>query len=545
MSGAVIPALESAITDEMLDFAVALVDRSGVSVSLEEQLCRRTGRRRQIPVRALLGGLVLLALSDRPLHLTLLTDLLFRQLNGDQKRRVGVEGDATGRRAFLARYRSVRYLFHLVVSRVDPSPYPKNRRLPSEVLEASRRAMTPEEVGERTARLETLVNALLQASVDVLAEEEVRSFDGSVGLDATPVALYSRGPSRRSGLGASDPDGSWYVREGDHRGEEDAKGRVRGKVAWALEATIATMATPPGAPAAHPSLAIGFCLGKAGADPGGTGARVMASVSSRGHQPGFLGADRAYSSALPERFHLPVRALHYEPVFDYRVDELGVQANSSGAILLEGTWCCPATPRPLIDATAECRAGTIDEATYARRIVARSDWRLKKKAGPDRDGYERWSCPAIGERPGLMCPHRPASLLAHDGRMKVSEPPEMAPKLCRQGAITIAPDVGARHRQRLAFGTEEWSRRYATCRNTIEGWNGYLKDPSHEALAAPARRRVRGIAAQSLFCALLLMAANIRKIRAHRELVAEGRTAATTERARRRRTSLADYAGAG
>jgi hypothetical protein len=34
--------------------------------------------------------------------------------------------------------------------------------------------------------------------------------------------------------------------------------------------------------------------------------------------------------------------------------------------------------------------------------------------------------------------------------------------------------------------------RYATLRNTIEGLNGYAKDPAHEALAAAGRRRVRG-----------------------------------------------------
>jgi hypothetical protein len=55
-------------------------------------------------------------------------------------------------------------------------------------------------------------------------------------------------------------------------------------------------------------------------------------------------------------------------------------------------------------------------------------------------------------------------------------------------------------------------------RNTIEGLNGYAKDPAHQALAQPARRRVRGIAAQSIFTALLLIAVNIRKIRAWRAL---------------------------
>ena len=77
-------------------------------------------------------------------------------------------------------------------------------------------------------------------------------------------------------------------------------------------------------------------------------------------------------------------------------------------------------------------------------------------------------------------------------------------------------------------------------RNTIEGLNGLIKDPAHTALARPARRRVRGIAAQSVLTALLLMAANIRKIRAWRAHTARDKTR-ITPRARRRRASLRDY----
>ena len=77
-------------------------------------------------------------------------------------------------------------------------------------------------------------------------------------------------------------------------------------------------------------------------------------------------------------------------------------------------------------------------------------------------------------------------------------------------------------------------------RNTSKGLNGYAKDPAHQALAQPARRRVRGIAAQSVFTALLLAAANIRKIRAWRALTTSDK-ARITQRARRRRTSLRDY----
>ena len=225
---------------------------------------------------------------------------------------------------------------------------------------------------------------------------------------------------------------------------------------------------------------------------------------------------------------------------DYRADQLGIQASSGGALLVEGSWYCPALPEPLITATTRLRDHAIDRDLYDRQISARAPYQLKRKDGPDAEGYQRLSCPAFGTHPGLMCPLRPASLSPRDGRPKVLQPPEEPPKICTQTAITIAPGTGARYRQDLPYGTPAWQARYATLRNTIEGLNGYAKDPAHEALAQPGRRRVRGIAAQSLFTALLLMAANIRKIRAWRELTATCK-AAHAQRARRRRASLRDY----
>ena len=53
---------------------------------------------------------------------------------------------------------------------------------------------------------------------------------------------------------------------------------------------------------------------------------------------------------------------------------------------------------------------------------------------------------------------------------------------------------------------------YRTIRSANEGMNGYVKDPAHEALDDAGRRRLFGTAAQSILAALLLMAANVRKI---------------------------------
>jgi hypothetical protein len=538
-SGLALPPI-GGVSDGTVAFAAELIDRSGNAQAIEAALAHATGRPRPLPVRAVLAALVCLAADDRPLFLTEATRLLFRQMSGTSRRLLGVPGTASGERAFLAAYRRVRYCFGAICSVMDPSPLPKNRRLSEQDLTARTRPMTPVQAQAARGRLEAFINSLIDASISVLTGEERAAFDGGTGLDATPVPLFSRGPSRRAGLCASDPDGGWYVREGDHREREDDKGKPLRKISWALEATIATTARPPGTPPGCPNLAVGLALTRPGEDPGGTGARVLASVAARGHKPGWLGYDRAYTQALPERFHLPARALGYKPVMDYRADQLGIQANTGGAILVEGTWYCPALPEPLITATTQLRDHAITRELYDQQIAARCPYRLHRKDGPGTDGYQRLTCPALGRHPALMCPLRAGSLSPRDGRAKAHQPPAEPPQICRQTAITIAPDIGARYRQDLPYGSPAWHKTYATLRNTIEGLNGYAKDPAHEALAQPARRRVRGIAAQSVFTALLLMAANIRKIRAWRALAARDK-ARITRRARRRRTSLRDY----
>ena len=538
-SGLDLPAA-GGVSEETVSFAAGLVDRGGKAPVIEAALAHRTGRRRPLPVRAVLTALVCLALDDRPLFITEATRVLFCQLSPASRALLGVTGTAITRRAFLAAYRRVRYCFRAICSVMDPSPLPKNRRLSEQDLKARTKKMTSTQVKAARDRLEAFINSLLEASISVLDDEERAAFDGCTGLDATPVPLFSRGPSKRTGLSASDPDGGWYVREGDHRDREDDKGKPLRKICWALEATIAATARAPGAPPVTPNLATGLAMARPGEDPGGTGARVLACVAARGHKTGPLGYDRAYTQALPDRFHLPARALGYRPVMDYRDDQLGIQASSGGALLVEGSWYCPALPEPLITATTRLRDHAITRDLYDQQIAARAPYQLKRKDGPDADGYERLSCPALGHHPGLMCPLRETSLSPRDGRPKVLQPPDEPPKICRQTAITIPPGAGARYRQDLPYGSPAWHTRYATLRNTIEGLNGYAKDPAHQALAQPGRRRVRGIAAQSVFTALLLMAANIRKIRAWRALTAAAK-AATARRAGRRRASLRDY----
>jgi hypothetical protein len=97
------------------------------------------------------------------------------------------------------------------------------------------------------------------------------------------------------------------------------------------------------------------------------------------------------------------------------------------------------------------------------------------------------------------------------------------------------PEAGAKFRQEFLFGSDQWHQMYSSVRSANEGMNGYIKDPAHEALDDAGRRRLFGTAAQSLLTALLLMAANVRKIQAFIANSAAG-PGSPARRTRRRRT---------
>ncbi|MFF7590320.1 hypothetical protein ACFZCK_22785 [Kitasatospora purpeofusca] len=89
---------------------------------------------------------------------------------------------------------------------------------------------------------------------------------------------------------------------------------------------------------------------KPGHDPAGNALTALKDLSRRGYKPGWLAADRAYSNAQPDSFHLPLLDLGYRPIWDYRRDQLGIQGSHAGALLVDGTWYCPNIPAPLITA---------------------------------------------------------------------------------------------------------------------------------------------------------------------------------------------------
>jgi hypothetical protein len=215
----------------------------------------------------------------------------------------------------------------------------------------------------------------------------------------------------------------------------------------------------------------------------------------------------------PEDLQLPLRSLGYDLVFDYREDQLGVRESYGGAIQVEGAWYCPQMPQVLIDATIDYRVNkSIDEETWHSRIEQRCAYLLRPKERADKDGYLPMCCPALGPSATAICPLK-KTLTNASGRVRIQVTPSHPDKICtNKSSVSFPPTAGAKYSQVLRYGSPEWHAMYATARNTIEGFNGYVKDANYEALDQPGRRRVRGYAAQYLFTALLVVSANIRKL---------------------------------
>jgi hypothetical protein len=206
-------------------------------------------------------------------------------------------------------------------------------------------------------------------------------------------------------------------------------------------------------------------------------------------------------------------------------------------------------PETLISATADFRNGTIDEETWHARIEERRRYAIRPRSRPDEGGHVRMHCPAAGPNPTARCVLKPAS----EGESKTTRTripvtgalAAFPPKICTQQSVTLPPEAGAKFAQAMPHGTEEWRAHYATLRSANEGMNGFVKDGANEALDDPERRRIRGVAAQSVLVAFQFFAANLRKIG---QFLVKKFTEAKKLRtllARRRTRSLADFAPAG
>lgn len=527
------------IPDDMVTDAVQAVTMTKVgTASLPEFVQARLdspkskpGRPPMIPVTALLVAALLCAVDLREVSGVQMALTLYRRISPAARDSLGLPREAitlpppgpARRRWRKTRSRRAQRAFERLRHVFNPSPYPTGQSMTWAELDQRKRVLTLEEEHELQQALDLLTTSIQSICWQYLPHGNRRMYDGSACIDATPLKLFARGRSVHDERTSTDPDGGYYVRTGDHDGEQQVR-----KAFYALDVHLMVGVDVRNPDRQYlPGLPLAMSAGRPGADPAGAARRMTSVLTALAHAPGYLAGDNLYTLADPATFQQPIRELGWDLVLPYPSGHTGRQGSVAGAPLVDGHWYCPAMPEALVAATDHVRHKTIDQATYEARVAERRTFELRPKEALKPGQPERWSCPAAGANPTAKChlkasseQTRSTSLINGqriDLRPRITpdaDLQEQPPKVCRQQTITIQPTDGGKYRQNLRFGSPEHSRIYFLLRETQEGLHGFAKDDAKEALGAATRRRARGLAANSIIASILLTAAGIRKVRA-------------------------------
>lgn len=566
--------------------------------------------RTTLSVQGLLVGMLLVAVDRKAMYLTEFTKMIHHRISPvmraelgvlrEAPRRVGDDAATASRPDKAAALREERNalkqvdrLFHAMLAPIDPSPLRKNVVQTKKELYNKALPLTEQDRLDRQLLLDWVTGRLLEATWLMLPRGVRRAWKGSIGHDATFVATWARGHATNSPNASTDPDAAWYMRKGDHKAPDDIGGKhhkdgtPKSKYGYDAEIAIAG-ADDPDDLRGFPLLALGVRLHRPGFSPGENCVAVLDDISRRHlladpttgvalpqgthpdgphpeqHPTGRLGADRAYNNSTEDNWILPVLALGYQPVFDYKEEDLGHQGSHQGAVLVDGTLYSPSIRNlpALVNATKDLYDKKITKEQHTTLIVEREQYALRViEVLRDEDGKPtgavKYGCNAGGKvggsrRPTVKCDQKPLSLEStgpNDDRLRVHLPlavaGEKAPPICTQKTVTFDADVLRKHRQPLAHKGPEWNKVYHSLRNTIEGFNALSKDGSKQPIEPADRRRIRGLAATSLLVAFLLAARNLRKIATFNQDAdwnGDGTMTVTKPKAKRaRKKILADY----
>lgn len=555
--------------DRMVEQSIAFIQQSGTAefiAARRDAKKVKPGRPAMISHLALLVAMHLTVADGAPLLLTVIRQTLLERLRPAMRalldikfptRPTNLAAQAKWEQAADA---SVRRAFHRLLDSIDPSTMPKNRQRVWDEVDRLKKDLSIEEQQERAAALDWFGNQLLETAYQCLPQsvrDRTKEKGYSYAIDATVIGMFARGRGIDDEIASADPDGGWYVREGDHRDPRDVPAgkeprtadlrykRVASKYVWGREAHLLTIGDTSHEDRLYmPQLPFAFNTGVPGVDPAGAARRTFANVLHRGHQPGPVAGDILYTNQDPHKYQIPARQAGFDLVLGYGVDQVGIQgAHESGMLLLEGTYVAPCIPDHLTDAIKDLRnLHQIDDLNERRarhreintRIKARVEYRMRNKesvkTGDPSTGKsnikERLSCPAAGPNPTAICALKPKSQTARpirqpdgvraDLRRTIDHTKVLtngqAPKICQQESVTVTIEDGAKYRQALPFGSPEQISLYNRLRQGTEGVHGTAKDEAKVALANSGRRRVRGWAALQVFSAFLLAETAIQRI---------------------------------
>ena len=480
---------------ETLERLERIVDASAVAGRIEALLPVGV-RPRQLKVRTLVLGMLLIALQGRPAHLVRVHQALLA-LGADERRRLGIIAQwRTGSHELS--YRQTERTFALVIAALAK----------------------PEPDGTPSELLSEILDRLLEASVQVLGEPATTSY----AVDWTDHETFSRPPPNKRAedhepdaedaqpaaegpepatpaqqVRCADPEASWGHRAGNHPGQKD-----EAFYGYYLQAAT-TVKDEHGPPV--PELVRRIHIASCDHDPPRAFVPVLRRMAADGIELGDLLADSGYSYRVAADWALPVRQLGAKLIQDLHPNDRGPNGTHMGATCANGRLYCPATPKPLLQLQPLARGASAEQtAAHDRQTAELARHKLSPITSHDPDGYHRVICPAAQQK--LRCPLRPQSMTLPHDRPQVLSPPEHPPACCQQQTITVPPSVNAKTAQKHDYPSPEHRRSYAR-RSAAERTYATVKDPATNDLTR-GWCRITGLTPIALLTATVFIARNLR-----------------------------------
>jgi len=162
------------------------------------------------------------------------------------------------------------------------------------------------------ARAAEFFNRLIAASMEGLPQRYRDNWLGDLAVDGTFIAGSQRGTRknlRPHDLVSSEPEGGWYVREGDHKDTLTAMAKTKGEARWGFEATIVAGAIADQGPHRQPHLIHAMSMDRPGHNPAVRALEAIRHLMGGDDVPkGTIVGDRAYfPNARVENYHEPLR----------------------------------------------------------------------------------------------------------------------------------------------------------------------------------------------------------------------------------------------
>jgi len=485
-----------------------ITGRSGVAPRIEPLLPIGV-RARQLLVRTLLLGMLLVLADHRPAHLTRVRQALAHLPEADQ-RRLGVLTDwKTG--PHLLTYRQTERTFGLVAG----------------ALEKDKPDGTPPEI------LARICDELLEASIPA----QFKTASTALAVDWTDLETFSR-PPHRGTRDCADPEAWWGHRSGGGPGQDS-------ELFFGYYASAATMMRDEHGPPV-PELARRMTVCSCLHDPARALVPVLTAMPGAGIPLGDILADSGYAHRDAGAWAIPLRQAGAQLIQDLHPSDRGPRGTHHGAVIANGNLYCPATPRPLLQIGPLARDATPGQVSaHDQQSAELARHKLGKITSDDADGYHRVMCPAVMGK--IRCPLRPDSMTLDRNRPEILTPPGHPPACCTQQTITVPPETCAKTTQKHDYPSKEHRRSYAR-RTGAERTFSTAKDPASNNITR-GWCRLMGLTPLTLWLACLLVIRNQRILiawDARQHDKARRAAAGLPPRTRRRhRKTLTDLATAG